>query len=283
MGGVIYRLFIPYILLALVLGNPLSIGYLLKILYGHIENVNGVAHLWYLPCFMISVLIFITTQTFTKGKHRILMPFLVFVSGFISSYFNYDNKIQISFADRIFHLTGYAADIDNHYYIGFPYSFNAALTGFVLMYFGFLLKKFFNRYEVFQSKLKCTTIGLISLFIGLTSYLINQSNLENDFPFHLVTPSYSIYGNYILFLLTSVTLTIFIFCLSNFVDNKYTALYGRETLIIYAFHPFVASLVSILGVPSFNGILPSILILIITCMLIPVIKRIDPYLIGEKI
>ena len=58
----IYRVLVPYLLLAFILGNPLSFSSLPFVLYGSIQSLSGVSstHLWFLPCYFIAVMVYNT-------------------------------------------------------------------------------------------------------------------------------------------------------------------------------------------------------------------------------
>lgn len=255
-----------------------------KILYGgHIIGVSGVYHLWFLPCFFLSVIIFNLLCTWIKPKHWYLLLLAIVICALTSSYLNYSNKIIIHLGNKIIHLTGYAQDTETDLYLGFPYSFNAALTGVVLMYIGYVLRVIYNKYNILQSKHKSIVVGVISLIIGTIIFYLNSEYLNNDFPYHLVTPSFAIYGNYLLFLISSTFLTIFTISVATVFDNKHIAKYGKETMTIYILHPFIIGVIGGLGIPSVRGFFSSLLALIISCLLIPLITKVDPFLIGSKL
>ena len=266
------------------MGSPLSLQYLGKILYGgHLVGISGVDHLWFLPCFFLSVIIFNLLYTWLKQKHWIFLLLAIVICALISSYLNYNNAIVINIGEKTFHLTGYAEVSKTDFYIGFPYFFNAALTGVVLMYIGYVLRFIYDKYDILFNKLRSIVIGIISLALGTICFVINSNFLDNDFPFHLVTPSYAIYGNYLLFLFTSTFLTLFVISVATIIDNKYMAKYGRETMTVYALHPFLLGIIGNLGLPSIKGLVPSLLALLLSCLFIPLIKKIDPVLLGQKI
>lgn len=280
-GGQISRLIVPYILLALILGQPLSLHYVIQILYGNTVNIAGVEHLWFLPCFFVSMMLFTYLYTFFAKKHWAYLCITVLMLGLVSSILDYDQKISFSMGSKIFHLTGSGLNSKSNYYIGFPFVFNAALTGVVLMYIGNILRKIFDHYCILKNKLKAALICLQTFCIGVISFIMNQSHLNNDFDCHLVTPSFAIYGNYLLFILTSALLSIATICLAALLDCKLTAKLGKETMVVYAFHPFIIGVFGFYGLSIFHGLISSVLVLFITCLLIPALKKYAPNVIGE--
>lgn len=119
--------------------------------------------------------------------------------------------------------------------------------------------------------------GSIFMFTGIWHrgyHIRNKSkNLDNGFDCHLVTPSFAIYGNYLLFILTSTLLSIATICLSVLLDCKLTSKLGKETMVIYAFHPFFIGVFGFYGLSIFHGLISSVLVLFITCLMIPALKN----------
>lgn len=280
-GRQINRLIIPYILLALILGQPLSLHYVIQIFYGNTVNIGGVEHLWFLPCFFMSMVLFTYLYMFFAKKHWLYLCITVMMFGVVSSILDYDHNICFSMGNKIFHLTGSGMNSKSDYYIGFPFVFNAALTGVVLMYIGNILRKIFDYFNVLKCKLKAVSLCLLAFGIGVITFAINQKNLDNGFDCHLVTPSFAIYGNYLLFILTSTLLSIATICLSVLLDCKLTSKLGKETMVIYAFHPFFIGVFGFYGLSIFHGLISSVLVLFITCLMIPALKKYAPNVIGE--
>lgn len=286
-GGntLISRILIPFLLLCLILGGPLTIPFLLRILYGRISGVPGIAHLWFLPCFFVSAYIFNILTLLFRHKRKVML-IVVSILGIVSSMLDYDTFISVHINNKTIYLTGYGDHNESELYWGFPYTFNAALTGVVFMYIGSLLRRIFEKYNVLAQSKIFIPLGLLSGVVGLITFYVNQQFITNNFVFHLITMAHAIYGNYVLFLLTSVLLTIATICLSCLIDNSITAKYGKCTMEIYAFHPFITgimgSLITFCHLPDFQGILVSVTTLTITCTIIPIIRYIDPAIIGVR-
>lgn len=284
-GGVNYvrRLLGPYVLISLILSGPLSISLLLKILYGRPAGITGLGHMWFLPCFFLSVFLFnIIFVAVQKEKFRVLIILLL---GVVSAMLSYDANVFINMKDNVYHLTGWSTDsLQKKLYIGFPFSLNASLTGGVLIYMGVLVRRAFESMDLLKSKVKLSVTLVASLVVGVICFLLNQDCLSNDFPYHLITLAHAIYGNYLLFLLASVSLTVAILCISVFIDNKITSRIGSQTMAIYAFHPFVLSCIGSLMpfLPSARGLIPSAIALIVIYYIIPVIRKFDSTLLGER-
>lgn len=255
----------------------------MKVLYGKTHGIVGTSHMWFLPCFFISIMLFNYISIVIKKEECQFLT--VAILGLISALSCYDSNMIIQIGDITYHLTGWTTNIDlKRFYIGFPFSINVALTGVVLIYLGKLTRKFFDKMTIVQNKIKL--IGTIIFFsvIGTISFAINQKTLDNDFPYHLLTMPHAIYGNYLLFLLTSLSFTVVTLCLSSIIDNKYTSKYGTLTMAIYVFHPFILGVIGNLFpfIPSAKGIIPSIICLLIICVSIPTIRWFDSTLLGEK-
>lgn len=91
---------------------------------------------------------------------------------------------------------------------------------------------------------------------------------------------------YLLFLLTSTSFTICTICFACIIDNPIMSKYGKSTMEIYVFHPFitgvVAMLMSIMNIPDISGIVLSLITLIICCLIIPFIRSFDSNLVGLR-
>lgn len=286
-GGksLMYRFMVTFVLLSLIFGPPLSLPYLIRVLfYGRTAGVIGTEHLWFLPCFFLSALIF--NILIIATRREIYRFGIVCVLGVISSFLCYESNICINLGSKVLHLTGYGYSNEIDLYWGFPYTFNVSLTGCVLMYIGLILRKVFERFKVIEKKRLYIPVGFVCLLVGSVGYYINQSLLNNDFVFKLITMSHAIYGNYLLFLLVSTCLTITTICIACHVNNALFSRYGKETMAIYAFHPFIMGIVgfafSILCIPDFDGIIKSVFTILICCLLIPIIRKIDPALVGVR-
>lgn len=279
------RLMIPFALLSCIFGHPLTMDFLPRLFYGRITGVSGIAHLWFLPCFFMSAVFFNALCILVKNKW--LRVLCVALCGVLSACLSYDANICVHIGQKIIYLTGYSADSSvEELYWGFPYTANVALTGVVLMCIGYVLRRCFDRLCIMANKGRCVSMAIVCMSIGIISYYFNQHYITKDFPFKLITMSWAIYGNYLLFLITSVLLSVSVLCLSALIDNPVTSKYGKSTMEIYAFHPFVLSIsgitLSLLHIPSVGGLSNSVLTLVICCLLIPVIRKIDPSLVGYK-
>ena len=124
-GGkiLIIRLLFPFFLLCLIFGPPLSIPTLIRLIYGRTAGMEGTAHLWFLPCFFLSAILFQVINIVLRLKN--FSCFLVFVFlGFISSVLDYESGISFNVGSKILHFTGYGTSDSLHLYWGFPYTMN---------------------------------------------------------------------------------------------------------------------------------------------------------------
>ena len=115
-------------------------------------------------------------------------------------------------------------------------------------------------------------------------YFANEGNN------HLLAMSYAQYGTYIYFFIGALSLSVFVILVSRLVDNRYFAKYGKYTLPIYAFHlvlVFVPDFlfkilhVDMSALPEIKGVVYGTIVLGVSCLLIPLIRKIDSNLIGE--
>lgn len=282
-GKNVQRILIPFALLCLILGPPLSLRMIAEILYGGggVAEISGIRHLWFLPCFFLSIMIYNIIDVITRNNQALQMWVMILL-GFLAELLCFDNTLCISLFNKTFYLTGYTFSyLPNEIYIGLPFSFNSALTGVILIYLGNLTSHIFQKYNLLANNIRCAGLIFFSLSFGIVFFIWNQSCLNESFKLPIVALSHAAYGNYLLFLSTSLMLTIFIVCFSKIVDNTVTAKYGKQTMTIYAFHPFILNVISVFGIPSFYGIIHAIITIIIICALLPMIRSIDPYLIGE--
>ena len=283
-GGVKYthRLLVPYILVSLILSGPLSLPLLARIFYGRPAGLMGLSHMWFLPCFFVSIVLYNIISSFARKEN--IQFLIILILALCSVFLSYDSNVSILINGNLYHLTGWSTDsFQKQYYIGFPFTLNASLTGVVLIYMGRLVRKLFNRIDIAMSKLKVAVVLIICLGVGTICFLLNRNCLDNDFPYHLITMAHAIYGNYFLFLLTSIAFTVATLCISIFIDNKFTSKIGTQTMAIYAFHPFVLSCISVClpFLPGAKGLIPSSIALIIIYFTIPLLRRIDSTLLGE--
>lgn len=281
---------VPYFLLSLILGQPLSLSSLWRLVYGSDQTIDSVTspHLWFLPCFFLSSITFqFINIIFKKSISRLA---LVVICGIISCLLDYKNSIVLHVGNISLCLTGHADESSaTCYNIGFPFNFNIALTGVVLMYIGSMLRLLYNRYLILTNKKYLLLSIIVCLPLGYFTYRSNLSYVATNWIYPINAISWAVYGNYLLFLFTSVFLSVAYFNIAALVDNRYFAKWGKYTLAIYAFHPFILNILNRVAKSmnidylSVNGVIEiySLLILFISIGLIPLIRKIDKHLIGE--
>ena len=126
-------------------------------------------------------------------------------------------------------------------------------------------------------------IATFSVVIGIILFLLNNGNER------LITMSYAQYGNYLFFMGTSILLSISVLIVAKFIDNRLFANIGQYTLAIYGFHLAFISMVGkvvscfiIIHNENIYAFVVGTATLVLCCVLIPVIRYIDPHLLGEK-
>ena len=290
-GGKLFkRIYIPYLLLALIFGNPLNVSTLFRILWGSDQTVDSVtsSHLWFLPCFFISSFIYqILFIIIKKPTFRLL---IIILMGTISSLLDYNSTITIQLGGALIYLSGHAeTSALSIYNLGFPFDLNVAFTGIVFMYMGTVLKKMYDRYELLENKQYLLASITLIFPLGFLFYKLNMGYVTTTWIYAINAISWAVYGNYLYFLLASFLLSVAFLNVAALINNKYFARWGQYTLAIYAFHPFImyslnrymqAMKVDILNVYGPLEIY-TLLILIICIVSIPIIRKIDNHLIGE--
>ena len=251
--------------------------------YGSIQSLTGVTstHLWFLPCYFISVVLFNLLMILCR-KRRGSFYLVIVLAMILSAYFNSDNAIAITLKDYRVFLTGNGISGGHVWYIGFPFALNVAFTGVGLMAIGVKIRKLLNL--VFRTRWLSLCLVFVSFIIGTISYHFNNGSQ------HLIAMSLAQYGNYGYFLLSAISLSITTILISRILDNRLFAKYGKYTLSIYAFHlalMFVpAYLFRLIHVdldlfPETKGLVWGTILLVVSCMIIPMIRRFDSNLIGE--
>ena len=286
-----YRIYVPYLLLAFILGSPLNRFSFPSIIWGSDQLISTTtsSHLWFLPCFFASTILFHLLNIVIRK--RIVLLCVIIFSAFVSSLLAFDSNVVLHGSTVTYHFTGSPQPTDQYdLYVGFPFDFNVALTGVVFMYIGSVLRKVYDKITLQVFKRYSVVVLVPFLVVGYFSYNENLANIPITWSHPMTAMSWGVYGNYIWFLSTSICLSIGLFCIACIVDNKVFAKYGRYTLSIYAFHvvvlntfsPLMDKIMGVCVIPLWMMyILFSIPVLVICILLIPIIRRIDKTLIGE--
>lgn len=278
-----YRVLVPYILLSFILGNAFSPKGLVFITYGSIQSISGVTstHLWFLPCYFLAVWLFNVMEILTS-KTKWILPSVVFLMLLFSASFDSTKDCMIPLRAHSIHLTGNGVATGKNFYMGFPLAFNVAFTAIVFIYIGTYIRRFLLLIE--KRRFMQLVVTILSLCLGIIAYVANEGNN------HLLAMSYAQYGTYLYFLIGALSLSVFVILVSRLVDNRCFAKYGKYTLPIYAFHLalifvpdylFKILHVDMTAIPEIKGIVYGTIILAVSCLLIPLIRKIDSNLIGE--
>ena len=284
-GGkkLVYRVLVPYILISFILGNAFSLKGLVFITYGSIQSINGVTstHLWFLPCYFLAVWLFNVLKILTS-KAKWILPLTVFLMLLFSASFDSSKDCMIPLGAYNIHLTSNGVTTGKNFYMGFPLAFNVAFTAIVFIYLGTYIRSFLMLIE--KRRFMQLVVTILSLCLGVIAYFANEGNN------HLLAMSYAQYGTYIHFLIGALSLSVFVILVSRLVDNRCFAKYGKYTLPIYAFHlalVFVPDFlfkilhVDMSALPEIKGVVYGTIVLAVSCLLIPLIRKIDSNLIGE--
>lgn len=198
----------------------------------------------------------------------------------ISALLNSNSNISQSFRGYEFFFTGLGVNTSKTFYLGFPFALNVAFSGMAMIYIGFLTRRIFDK--IGDKKWILVLIAVLSAIIGTILFLLNRGNER------LIAMSYAQYGNYVLFISAAALLSIATLVMSRFVDNKLFAKFGQYTMAIYGFHltlTFVGSkLISFIHITDSNisAIIIGTITLVLSCVFIPIIRYIDPYILGER-
>lgn len=284
-GGkkLIYRILIPYFLLAFILGNPLSVKNVCFVSFGAIQSLTDITstHLWFLPCYFISVLIYNMVICQFKDN-KIFAAFLLLAV--ISALTDFESNISLSFLDKTIYFTGNGQSCSNQLYLGMPFALNVAFSGCLFIYIGSLIRKCSDRFLFLDKTSRSLYVFVATIIIGFLSFIYNDGDEK------LLAMSLAEYGNYMLFVLTVIRFSIATIILAKWIDNPLFAKYGKYTMPIYGFHlvlTFIPKLFyKFLGIPieshlELKGILSGSVVLVVACLLIPIIRNIDSNLIGE--
>ncbi len=278
------RVLVPYFLLAFILGKGLSIITLPYVLWGSLQSLVGVSstHLWFLPCYCVAVLLFgLLFDIMPKTKYsKVLSRGIILILTVISALLNSERDLSLTLGGYQFFFTGLGVTTTKAFYIGFPFAINVAFTGMSFIYAGYLIRKLFEM--ISSNKLILIVIGVVCASLGTFLFFQNNGNER------LIAMSYAQYGNYLLFVSTAILLSVSAIVLSLFIDNRIFSKYGQYTMSIYGFHLvliFVGHKITIfMNCPdaNINAILIGTITLVISCAIIPVIRFIDPYILGER-
>ena len=252
--------------------------------WGSLQSLNGVSstHLWFLPCYFLAVLLFgLLFDTLPKAKWaKVGLGGAFFLLSVTSAFLNSENAVGLAIGSFVFHFTGLGQNIANEYYLGFPLALNVSFTGMSLIYVGYLIRLIFNRISN-----KNWLLILVAILSAIAGIVLFYSNAGNEW---LIAMSYAQYGNYVLFFGAAVLLSLAVLIMAKFIDNRLFSKFGQYTLAIYGFHltlTFVGSkLMSIIRItdPNISAIIIGTITLTLSCVVIPIIRYIDPYILGER-
>ncbi len=286
-GGkkLIYRVLVPYFLLAFILGSPLSIKKLCLVGYGAIQALDNITstHLWFLPCYFISVLIYNMVCIQFKGSN-FLQGSCFLLLAIVSSLADFDSNISCSYHGKILYFTGNGQSGSNQLFLGMPFALNVAFSGCLFIYIGNLMRRCTDYFMFLDKFPKSLCIFVAAVIIGCVTFFSNNGNEK------LLAMSLAEYGNYVLFVLTVICFSIATLILAKWIDNPLFSKYGKYTMPIYGFHlvlTFIPKLIyAVLRIPmeshlELKGILSGSIVLAVSCLVIPIIRNIDSNLIGE--
>lgn len=218
-------------------------------------------------------------------SHKNLFFIVILVLALISALLDCNADIVVYVRDYIVHITGYGIIDDKHYCIGFPFGLNVALSGCLFIYIGNVLSTIINRCEMFKIHSVRIITFVISVIIGIYFYILNDGDNK------LIAMSLAKYGNYCYFVTTAFFFSFATVLISMYINNPVFAKYGKYTLAIYGFHlsltfiPHIICRIINLNIENnaeLKGLLFGSIVLIVSCIIIPFIRKVDSNLIGER-
>lgn len=287
------RIYVPYLLLAFILGAPLNLHCLLRVLYGSDQMVSHITapYLWFLPCFFCATVVYSLLRIVLRQK-EVYVVAIVAIFAFIASLWDFESKVYIELLDRKLYLTGWSDSCKSfEKYVGFPLDLNIALSGVVFMYIGTVLRKVYDNYLLYTHRSFLILSTFIFAIIGWYSYVVNLNHIPwGGWNYPTTAISWAAYGNYLLFMSSSVFLGLCVLNTSCLCDNKIFAYYGKYTFAIYALHGIVLecifSVLKRIDILEYTSNITYVVIigtltLVGTILIIPIFRYLDKTLIGE--
>lgn len=223
---------------------------------------------WFLPALFISEILF-------------------FLVGKLCKY----NKIKISIFMVIIFVIAFVYPKITTYRI--PLAFDSAIMGLGFYSLGWLIKNInYNKIKELMSKHLVLSIMIIALALFLTHSIVIINKMTNMRTL--------VYGNYSLYLLNAISLSVIFIVLSIYLDIlskkiriiNLLKIVGKHTLAILLFNPIFARLYLLLidGHVSINNnillvinnIFVSIIIIVLCVLLSILINKYLPFLFGKK-
>lgn len=162
---------------------------------------------------------------------------------------------------------------------------NVAFTAIVFLYIGTLLRRVFDHIRIAGRPVVLLACLFFFMTLGVVCFYLNSTFFKPyDIHPHIIAMSWGAYGHYVLFLLTSVAVSISLICLAAMIDCKPFAWVGRNTFGIYSMHPFVRNVIMFIlgGYGSFMFTAAGGLIMFLaTLAFLPFVKKWFPFIIGE--
>lgn len=267
-------LIIPYLLFALLLarGSIIDNSFILDVIWG---TRNSLVHgrssstLWFLTCFFLSSILFNLIYLFYNKSQNVKKKYYLIATVIILA------------------IVGNICDYSLFPGNGLFWGMNIAITGTVLMFIGKLIKTVMPIILEKKAFIKYTFVLL--LFVCASSWMLNTSALNNK-EWHYVVMAVGFYGNYFLFLISAIGSSCLLLLLAKIITNKWFEYIGENTLFFIGFEEIAIKIainvLQSLQISSlsfiFTCVLTSIIAMILTLLLIPLINSFIPNLVGKK-
>ncbi|WP_044292844.1 acyltransferase family protein [Robinsoniella peoriensis] len=222
------HILIPYLLWALIYSNGIGVKQLICIFYAN-NKVYAEAGLWFLPTLFVAECLYYFIKLVTQHSKRLLEPCIVIVFAVLSFLMN-----QMAEGTAIERL-------------GYPFSFDIALTAVVFIALGYWVKPVFfyilNFANNNRNKMYLTLLGILCL---LSVYIMSRINYNfiTDHTFDRVVMARASYGLYPLFLVAAAVGSIGISLLCPMLKNiKILQYIGKNSLLYMCLNHFVIVIV----------------------------------------
>jgi acyltransferase len=270
-----FSLLLPYVYLQLLLllfysaadifseSSHNFIEHLSTILYGNVlYQTNYINTPWFLICLFTVDLIFQRITILTKNNLK-----FIFLIALISSLIGY----SLSLLDLV----------------RLPYTLDVTFTAITFYSFGYIFK-YTNIIHKLKVRITMFTLLIINIIFLILNNLWATNSLLVDGRVDMI---YLKYGNYFFFYIAALAGIIFIYYFANQLSKKISILnyLGQNSLVIMVFHiPVYIVLGKTFELLHFTRnnivilVLKFILILIITSLIITIINKFFPFVVGKN-
>lgn len=278
----IKTIYMPFLLFAMIFseGDLSSWAYIAYGSRNALEMAGTYTVLWFLPCFLVSVLVFsLLMNVSAKSRHSklvvVLGVILMLVMAKICEYLKLSYPI----------LSKY----------GYPMNFDMSLVGSIFMVAGLYFKRVIEWFNT-QMQWRLILTVFVLLLLTLFSVFVNLPQSLNPLCDH-VEMSVGSLGNWWLFFINALLLSFALIGLSVLIDkwlsNKKMLLFiGKNSLTILCVHGVMlliaSKILTKIGLTGecdvellLRGAISYVIVIVVSIPVIKLIKRFAPNLVGK--